>query len=275
MVKAMVKTRTQLYVPANNEKMVVNSLKLDEDIIIFDLEDAVPEEKKDYAREYILNFLKNKKTNKKIAIRVNSMETPYFYRDINAIYGSDASIDYIVVPKAEPGIGHIHRVLGIPLIPLIETAYGFKHIDSIISEEGVSMISWAAADFSLSMNGNIKGYAENEYIATTVAVSARSAGIEPIDKVYFDIDNPVGFKEEAIKSRYLGYAGKQVIHPSQITDANSIFSPSREDIEWAKKVINAYNESAKTGKGALKLDGKLIDSVHIRVAKNILDQLME
>lgn len=268
----MVKTRTQLYVPANNEKMVINSLKLDEDIIIFDLEDAVREEKKDFAREYILNFLKDKKTNKQTAIRINSMETPYFYRDINAIYGNDANIDYIVVPKAEPGIGHIHKVLGIPLIPLVETAYGFKHIDTVISEEGVAMVSWAAADFSLSMHGNIKGYAKNEYIATTVAVSARSAGIEPIDKVYFEIDNPDGFKEETLTSRYLGYAGKQLIHPSQISDANSIFSPSKEDIEWAERVINAYNESARTGKGALRLDGELIDSVHIRMAKNIMGQ---
>lgn len=268
----MAKTRSQLYVPANNEKMIINSLKLDEDIIIFDLEDAVPDEKKEYAREYILNFLIDKKTEKKIAIRINSMETPYFYRDINDIYNSDAKIDYVVVPKAEPGIGHIYGVLGIPLIPLIETVRGFKHIDNVISEDGVSMISWAAADFSLSMSGNINGYATNEYIATTVAVAARSAGIEPVDKVYFDLENTDGFKDEALKSRNLGYAGKQVIHPSQITTANEVFSPSREDLEWAEKVINTYNESIKTGKGALRLDGKLIDSVHIRMARNILEQ---
>lgn len=268
----MAKTRTQLYVPANNEKFVLNSLQLDEDIIIFDLEDAVPENNKDLARDYILDFLQHQKTTKKVAIRINSMQTPYFYKDIYSIYKSNVKLDYIVIPKSEPGIGQIYRLLGIPLIPLIETARGIKDINDIVSEDGVIMVSWAAADLSFSLGGNISGYTKNDYISTAVAVAARSNGIAPIDKVYFDLQDANGFKEEAITSKNLGYAGKQVIHPSQVKIANQVFSPSKNEIEWAKNVINAYNESIKNNRGALKLEGKLIDSVHIRMARNILDE---
>ncbi len=266
------KTRSQLYVPANNEKMVINSLRLNADIIIYDLEDAVPDDKKDSARSYILEFLKTNIIKKAVAIRINSMETPYFYNDITSLLKTDAKIDYIMIPKACTGIKHIYRLLGIPLIPLIETAEGFTKINDIAHEDGVSMISWAAADFSLSVSGNIDGYAQNTYIATAVAVAARSAGILPIDKVYFDLNNINGFRDEAVRSKNLGFAGKQVIHPTQIDIANSVYAPSEEEINWAKMVIEEYNKSASQGRGALRIDGRLIDSVHIRMARNILDQ---
>ena len=255
--------------------MVLNSLQLEEDLIIFDLEDAVPEDKKEAARDYILNFLQEPKQLKKIAIRINSMETPYFYKDIHAIYESNVKLDYIVIPKAEVGISQIYRLLGIPLIPLIETAKGIKNIGNILSEEGVYMVSWASADLSFSLHGNINGYAKNDYIATKVAVEARAAGLDPIDKVYFDLQDSDGFREESIRSKNIGYAGKQVIHPSQVKIANEVFSPSKDEIEWAKNVIKTYNEAIQNNRGAIRLGGKLIDSVHIRMAESILKEIQQ
>ncbi len=268
MVKVMI--RSQLYVPSNNKKMVGKSQSLDTDMIIFDLEDAVPETEKNGAREFILEFIQTNKINKKIAIRINDMDTGYFYHDIIAINSAEKKPDYLVVPKSELGLSHIYRHLGIPLIALIETAEGMNKLDDVISQEGVEMVSWAAGDLSFSAGGNIEGYSSNLYLKTKIIISARAHGIKAMDKVYFDLNNLDGFADECKESRSLGYEGKQVIHPSQVAIANQIFSPSREEIEWAKKIIKEYRASSSSGRGAINVDGQLVDSVHIRMAESIL-----
>lgn len=251
--------------------MINHAIHSNADIIIFDLEDAVPDDKKDYARKYIIDFLNSNRVNKKIGIRINSMETPYFYQDMYDIYGSNFKPDYIIVPKSEDGINHIYKFLGIPLIALIETPSGVENANRIAAYDGVVMISYAAGDLSFSAGGNISGYLSNVYVKTKIVLAARSAGIEAVDKVYFDLENSEGFRLEAVEAKSLGYSGKQVIHPSQIDIASEVFSPSRDEIEWARSVIAEYGKSIKTGKGALRLNGELIDSVHIRMAKKILE----
>ncbi len=262
--------RSQLYVPSNNKKMVNKSSDMDEDMIIFDLEDSVPDSEKDSAREFILEFIQNSTARKKIAIRINAMDTGYFYHDIIAIDRAEKKPDYLVVPKSELGLSHIYRHLGIPVIALIETARGMNKLDDVISQEGIEMVSWAAGDLSFSAGGNIQGYSSNLYLKTKVAISSRSFGVKAMDKVYFDLNNSDGFAEECREAKSLGYEGKQVIHPSQVAIANQIFSPTREEIEWAKKIIRAYRESSSMGKGALNVDGQLVDSVHIRMAESII-----
>lgn len=137
--------------------------------------------------------------------------------------------------------------------------------------EGVVGISYGIADLSLSLGGDHTFYENNQYIKTVIVATARAYDVDAIDKVYFDLKNQEGFRKECIEAKKLGYVGKQAIHPSQVDIANEVFSPTKEEIEWAKKVIGAYENAKKEGKGAIGLDDKLIDYVNYKIARKIIE----
>jgi Citrate lyase beta subunit len=117
----------------------------------------------------------------------------------------------------------------------------------------------------------MQAYESNQVLRTIVVSAARAYGVDPIDRVYFDIKNIEGFRRECVEAKSLGFVGKQVIHPSQIPIANEVFSPSKEEIEWARRVVEAYEKAVREGRGAISLDGQLVDHVHYRLARRILD----
>lgn len=258
-----------MFVPAINEKMIRKSTELEADSIIFDLEDSVPYEEKENARQLLKRLLKELTWNKKeLCIRVNPLYTKEGLKDL--IFVSELDVDTVIIPKAEENLGFVYKVTGKNIEPLIETPKGFLKIEDLVRSEGVVAVSYGAADFSLHVGGELKVYESNEYIMTKVVVVARAYDVDPIDKVYFDLKNLNGFEEECKVARGLGYVGKQVIHPSQIPIANKIFSVSEEEIAWARRVIEAYENAVKEGRGAIRLDDKLIDNVHYKIAKRIL-----
>ena len=106
-------------------------------------------------------------------------------------------------------------------------------------------------------------------------MTANAYGVDTVDKVFFDLNDLNGFKKEAAESRGLGYAGKQVIHPSQVDMANEVFSPTVEELSWAERVLQAYEKASQVGRGAISLDGQLIDDVHHKLAKQILTRSQE
>ncbi len=269
--------RSQLFVPGNDERKIKKSLEeLDCDSIILDLEDAVPEDSKSAARTLIKRFLSEglrKQGTKEICVRINQLDSP-FSRDDALVLKDVELIDAFVVPKAESRekVSELFRLTGKSLIPLIETARGLIEINDIAQADGVIAIAYGAADFANSVHGNVKTYLGNNYVKTTIAVVARAFGIDPIDNVYFDLANIEGFKNEAITSRDLGYSGKQVIHPSQIAPANEIFSLSKEEVSRAREIINAYEKAMREGTGAIRFQNELVDAVHYRQAKEILEK---
>ena len=95
-------------------------------------------------------------------------------------------------------------------------------------------------------------------------------GIDPIDNVFFDLKDREGFRRQALRARALGYSGKQLIHPSQVSIANEVFSPTPSELRWARGVIEQYERAKGSLRGAFSLDGKLIDAVHYRIAKRLL-----
>lgn len=101
--------------------------------------------------------------------------------------------------------------------------------------------------------------------------TAAAYGVDPIDRVFFDLKDLEGFKRECLEAKALGFVGKQVIHPSQIPIANEVFSPSQEEISWAERVVAAYEEAMRQGRGAIRLDDVMIDNVHYEIAKRILE----
>jgi citrate lyase subunit beta / citryl-CoA lyase len=263
--------RSQLYVPGNIEKMIRKSSSLGADSIILDLEDAVPAAQKEKARALVVKSISEMDWGKReLCVRINSPTSHQGKADIARLRTLDR-LDAFVVPKAESDLSTIHESTGKHLIPIIETAKGLSGIDIVTGSSGVDAVTYGAADFALSVAGSVSEYLENVYVKTKIAVAARSTGIDPIDNVFFDLKNPLGFEKSSKQARALGFSGKQVVHPSQIKIANKVFSPSLEELRWARKVLGAYNKSIRSGRGAIALKGALVDEVHRKLAKRMLE----
>jgi citrate lyase subunit beta/citryl-CoA lyase len=251
--------RSMLFVPGNDERKIRKSAELDADSYIFDLEDSVPPDDKERARELLSKLLQELDwRGKEICVRINPIHTANGILDLVYISRWD-KVSCIMIPKAEGDLSFIYRATGRSILPLIETAKGLLRIEDIARSEGITAITWGPADLALSVGGELSAY----------------EGIDAIDKVYFKIEDLEGFRRDAIEAKKLGYVGKTVIHPSQIEIANEIFIPSKEEIEWARKVIELFDEAVKKGKGAARMGDQMIDAVHYRIARRILERIPE
>ncbi len=266
--------RSQLFVPGTDEAKIRKSLTLAADSIIFDLEDSVPESEKERARDLIVTMTDELTWGRKeLCIRINPLGTEQSAKDVER-FGRNEKINSIVVPKCEGDLSELKKRIGEKtLIPLIETARGFLALEKIVRAEGVVAIAYGAADFANSVGGKTSAFQGNTCVKTAIAISAVAYGVQPIDCVFFNFKDIEGFRKEALHSRDLGFRGKQVIHPSQIEAANEIFSPSRDEIERAKQVIELYEKNAGSGRGAIGVDGELVDAVHYRWAKSVVENL--
>jgi citrate lyase subunit beta/citryl-CoA lyase len=247
--------------------MIRKSVSLDSDSVILDLEDSVPAEQKETARDLVKRIVSGLDWGKReLCVRTNSASTPRGRADLQSLRAVDR-IDSFVLPKAEGDMSTFYGSTGKRLIPIVETTKGLLNVESVVGSDGVDAVSFGAADFALSVGGSVSGYTDNVYVKTKIAVAAKSRGVDPIDNVFFDLKDPKGFRRQAMQARDLGFVGIQVIHPSQIPIANQIFSSSPEDWMGAKRVILAYEEAQRESRGALSLDGKLVDEVHYKIAK--------
>ncbi len=261
--------------------MLQKSLGLDCDSLIFDLEDSVPLDQKENARKLILETLEKAQSStekKGLCLRTNQLDSALAKDDVSAFLRKEeagAAIDCLVIPKAEEAsLKDLSRLAeGKEIIAIIETAKGFVEMEEIARTEGVVGLAYGAADMALSMKGSVKVYEKNEYVRTQLAIISRCYGLNPIDRVFFDLNDAEGFRKEAQLAKGLGYSGKFLIHPNQIEIANQIFASwSDEQIAWAKEVVEAYEKSLEEGsKGAIRLKEQLIDAVHYRIAKDILE----
>jgi citrate lyase subunit beta/citryl-CoA lyase len=264
--------RSQLYVPGNNERMIAKSSTLDSDSVILDLEDAVPASEKTDARKLVCRMAGELDWGlRELCVRVNPVGSKEFMSDLAAIK-QQKRIQTILVPKAERRMPGISKSSGKALIPIVETAAGFLRVGEIARSGGVVALTYGAADYAASVGGSISAYLGNETIKTTIAAVAGDHGLEAIDNVFFDLNDREGFRREATLARSLGFVGKQVIHPSQIALANEIFSPSKEEVEWAARVLEAYGKASASRIGAVAVDGKLVDAVHYRLARGIMER---
>jgi citrate lyase subunit beta/citryl-CoA lyase len=267
--------RSQLYVPGNNQKMIAKASTLDADSVILDLEDAVPEERKEEARRTVARLSRELDWGRReLCVRINPRETKHQSGDISAV--ADCSrVDCIIVPKADRDCSQLHRATHKHLIPVIESAAGLAHLRQIASSKGAVAISYGAADYAASVGGSVSAYLGNETVKTMIVAAAADAGLDAIDNVFFDLEDSKGFRKLAVAARSLGFVGKQVVHPRQVKLANEIFSPTRKEMDWAKKVLEEMENARRGRRGAIKIDGSLVDAVHSRLAKNILERATE
>ena len=281
--------RSLIFVPSNSRRFIDKAKTLNADITCFDLEDSVPINEKTVAREIIVQTLKHRtdyKTN--VYIRINSFDSGMAFSDLKEIIQN--GVDGIVIPKVndENEVVDIIRFISIledergikkgsiKLIPSIETAKGVVNAYFIAkADQRVNALIFGVFDFLYDMGLD---YDENDgieylYARGKIPVDAKAAGVAAIDAIWQNVDDTNGLTKDARVAKRLGYSGKSIIHPSQIDPVHKIFIPTKNEIEWAKKVIEALGETMEggSGRGAVKLEGKMIDAVHYKQAKAILN----
>lgn len=262
--------RAQIYVPGNSIKMIQKSSDFNADSIIFDLEDAVPKNEKNAALRLLIQNLDGLDFKcREICVRINSLPLSKISGELEKISKID-TVDTLVIPKAESSLDEIYHLTGKNTIPLIETPKGLIGIEEIVRSEGVCAVTWGAADLSFSVGGEISAYERNSYVMTKLVMTAGAYGLDAIDKVYFAINNIEGLIEEASLAKSYGYSGKQVIHPAHLEAVEKIFSPSDGQLNWARRVLDAFKEEGNAKKGAVSLNSQLIDQAHVRMAEKIL-----
>jgi len=277
--------RSLVFVPGNNPRFLEKAKSLLADIVCFDLEDSVPDKEKKKARVLIKNTLKQRKKNSpNVFVRINSPESGLVTADLKEIV--QKGIDGIVIPKVNSvkelkkiekiisSLEKKRKIKGIRLMPSIESALGVVNCyDIASSSKRIDALVFGIFDLLNDMGieytkGNPRGAKYSRY---KVPVVATAAGVAAIDGIWQDLKDKSGFTKDCQVGRSLGYAGKSVIHPAQIKTVHKIFHPSKPEIEWARKVCSVYEKSTKKGKGATVVEGKMIDEVHYKRAKALLE----
>ena len=282
--------RSLIFVPGNNKRFVDKAKTLQADIICFDLEDSVPLNEKDVARKIIAEALTLRTHYKSsIYLRINSLDSDLWLLDLKELIRN--GIDGVVVPKVNDQvqiktidyqldeIEDTNNMLrgSVKLIPSIEGARGVVNAYSIaISSQRVNAMVFGVFDFLYDMGLDYNENDDNEeymYARAKVPVDARAAGVESFDGIWQKVDDTEGLIRDAIIAKKLGYSGKSIIHPAQIEPVHKVFVPTESQINWATKVVKALQEPMEKGQGlgAIKLEGKMIDAVHYKQAKAILD----
>jgi malyl-CoA/(S)-citramalyl-CoA lyase len=303
--------RSELAVPGSNVRMLEKAPRLGADIVMLDLEDAVAPDDKEQARRNVVNALLEQDWGScSVSVRINGLDTHYCYRDVvDVVEQAGAHIDTILIPKVgragdvhmvatlldqiETAVG-IQRQIGIAV--LIETAMGMVNVDEIAMAcpERMEAMVFGVADSAASIQSHtasIGGVDPNYSVLTDgdererhwgdqwhyplarIAVTCRAHGLRPIDGPYGDFTDPAGYLAAARRAAVLGYEGKWAIHPSQIELANDVFTPDAHLVDRTRRIIAAMREAAKEGRGAVSLDGRLIDAASIRMAENLLAKL--
>lgn len=301
--------RSELAVPGSNDALFEKSAKSEADIIFLDCEDAVAPDDKERARSNIVQALNDLDWGTKtMMVRINGLDTHYMYRDVVDIVEACPRLDMILIPKVGTAqdvyaldmlVTQIEtakkRTKRIGFEILIETALGMANVEAIAqSSRRNEAMSFGIADYAASTRARTTsiGGVHPEYGVLTDAdesgqrdyfwgdpwhfalsrmmVACRAYGLRPIDGPFGDIADPEGYKAAARRAAVLGYEGKWAIHPSQIALANEIFSPSDAEVSKARRILEAMDKAAKEGRGAVSLDGRLIDIASIRMAEALI-----
>ena len=276
--------RSLIFVPGNNSRFLEKAKKLQADIVCFDLEDSVPDIEKVNARKLIKNALKSRKLYKSsIFVRTNSPTSGKIPNDLKEVI--QKGIDGIVIPKVNnvKELQKIVKILSvlekkqklkpIQIIPSIESAEGVVNTYNIASfGKRIPAVVFGVFDLLNDLGVEYTKESEGEkYSRGKIPVDAHAAGIVAIDAIWQDLKDSKGFQKDCKTGRSLGYSGKSIIHPDQISVVHKSFYPNKTEILWAEKVCKVYSESTKKGKGATTVDGKMIDEVHFKQAQVLLE----
>ena len=298
-------TRSMLFVPASRPDMIEKATRSAADAICLDLEDAVAPESKAASRVHIVQALQTLDFGYRVRmVRVNALDTEFAYRDvIEVVERAGAQIDLIMLPKVQSPqdlhfldtlLTQIEMHMGLPhrigIEAQIESASGFLWAREIAqSSPRLEALIFGPGDYAASMQmplTDIGALDEHDAlypghrwhaVMHTIVAAARANGLRCMDGPYANFRNDAGLTEVAKIAKALGFDGKQCIHPAQLATVNTIFAPAPAEVERAQAVVNAYTQATAAGKGAISLDGKMIDAANLRMAQAVLtrQQLIE
>ncbi|SMO47519.1 HpcH/HpaI aldolase/citrate lyase family protein [Paracoccus laeviglucosivorans] len=304
--------RSELAVPGSQPQMFQKAADSAADVIFLDMEDAVAPDEKPQARKNIIKALNEIDWGSKtMSIRINGLDTHYMYRDVvDVVEQAGERLDLIMIPKVGTAadvyavdmmVTQIEDAMGfkkrIGFEHIIETALGMKNVDEIAAaSKRNESLHFGVADYAASTRARttvIGGVNELysvltdadangarnvhwgdmwHYALSRMVVAARANGLRPVDGPFGDFSDPEGFKAAAYRAAVLGCEGKWAIHPSQIALANEVMSPSAKEVDRAERILAAMAKAEAEGKGAVSLDGRLIDYASIRQAEVLVEK---
>ncbi|ORA80896.1 CoA ester lyase [Mycobacterium malmoense] len=280
MAAALRPRRSALYLPGNNARALEKGRALPADVLIFDLEDAVGPDAKADSRTRVCNAISSGSYRpREIVVRVNGLGTDWHEDDVAAVAGSAAH--GVLVPKVENGeqvqaLAATLDALGAPdslrLWVMIETPRSFLRAEEIASaSDRLAALVVGTNDLVNDLHAlHVAGRAPVVPALSLAVLGARAAGKTILDGVFNDITDEAGFRAEAQQGREMGFDGKTLIHPSQIAPANDLFGPSQKELADARKVVSAYERAQAAGNSVITVDGRMIESLHVRNAQRIL-----
>ncbi len=268
--------KTLLFMPGNNPGMLQSSDILGADGIIIDLEDAVAITEKDSARILVREYLNTFETKSDVFVRINPLDTPFFYEDLESI--KDLDIKGVVLPKASvDSMEALDKFLtdnnlNFDVIGLVETSLGLEMSLQILSKSKyVKGVLLGAEDLTLDLGAKrTKKSDEIAYARSRIIAVAKALQIEAIDTPWTDTDDYEGLKADTLNAKDLGMTGKALISPRHVDIVNGIFAPSEKEVQYALRVVEGVKAANEKGLGAFSLDGKMVDAPIIKRALNLL-----
>jgi citrate lyase subunit beta / citryl-CoA lyase len=275
--------RSLIFVPGNNSRFLEKAKNLSVDIVCFDLEDSVPDSEKKNARKLIKDALKSRSQySSQVYVRTNSPSSGKIPEDLKEII--QKGIDGVVIPKVnninefkkiEKNLTTLEikrKLSNIGIMPSIESAEGVINTHEIASSsKRISALIFGVFDLLDDMGIEYAKQPEGaKYARAIIPLAAKAAGVFALDAIWQDLKDEKGMLEDCKIGKSLGYVGKTLIHPDQISVTHKAFHPNKTEIKWAEKVCKTYEKSSKKGKGATTVEGKMIDEVHYKRAKSLL-----
>lgn len=278
--------RSKLFVPGARPELFQKAFASSADAISIDLEDAVPETMKAHARGDVARFVRDldRDHGKVIVIRINPLGSVHFDADLDALVGLD--FDIVNLPKAESAndiatlagaIGELEKQRAhrrpLKILANVESPRGLRFAaDIALASPRVMGLQIGYGDLFEPLDIGRKHAGALEHVQLAVRFAAGEAGIAAFDGAFPDIADQTGFREEAMRAKALGFRGKSCIHPTQIAAANEAFMPSGTEIAFSRKVVEAWRKAGALGRGAIVVDGIMIDAPYAAKAEAVLLQ---
>ena len=271
------KMRSMLFAPGNKYELLQKFSKIQPDIAIIDLEDAVPDSEKQVARENLQKYAQEDKTAATTYVRVNALVSQHFEEDIRSI---PPQIAGIMIPKVNDA-SDIERAtqaiernsVSAKILVGIETVKGLMSVQDIFGTASVFAAYFGAEDYIHDLGGlRTDGNDEVLFARTQIGISSRLFGVPVVDQIVADFSDSERFMKEAQQAKSLGFTGKLCIHPSQVPLANQSFSSTPEEIQQAIELLKVYDEAVANGTASIVHNGQMVDEALAKQARRILSQ---
>ncbi|NJR79610.1 HpcH/HpaI aldolase/citrate lyase family protein [Sphingomonas corticis] len=269
--------RSALFLPASNARAIEKARALDADVVILDLEDAVAPDQKATAREAAVAAVRSGGFgHRELVVRANAIGTAEAEADLAALAGSGAAA--VLLPKVDdPQALHRARAVlgkGPALWAMIETPRAILDLPVIVAAAAATgLAALIAGTNDLAKELRCRPFPDRAPLVPVlvqIVVAARAAGLVALDGVSNVLDDPAAVEAECRQGRALGYDGKTLIHPSQVAPANAVFGPDEEEVRWARAVARAFDGAEAEDKGAIRVEGKMVERLHLEEARRTL-----